>query len=198
MSVAAGESLYRTDRQLLNGLAPDVIVIQDVCDVCAVNATSAIADALRCPVHFPSRRQPDDCAGRRVMVATIVGAIVSVLTYFSSLDAARSFGTWALGSFRGTSWSEVTMLFAATTVGLSAAFAMTKSLDAMLLGDRYATSLGLNLRLVRLCSIVAAALCTGATTTFCGPIGFLGIAVPHLARGLVKTGRHRTLLTAPV
>ena len=133
-----------------------------------------------------------------VMVATIVGAIVSVLTYFSSLDAARSFGTWALGSFRGTSWNEVTMLFAATTVGLSAAFAMTKSLDAMLLGDRYATSLGLNLRLVRLCCIAAAALCTGATTAFCGPIGFLGIAVPHLARGLVKTGRHRTLLAATV
>lgn len=167
----------------------------------SVTAAAAIGSALTLSVVlFISHRvdSPMIVLVAGVMVATIVGAIVSVLTYFSSLDAARSFGTWALGSFRGTSWTEVTMLFAATTVGLSAAFAMTKSLDAMLLGDRYATSLGLNLRLVRLCSIAAAALCTGATTAFCGPIGFLGIAVPHLARGLVKTGRHRTLLTATV
>lgn len=133
-----------------------------------------------------------------LMVATIVGAIVSVLAYFSSLEAARSFGAWSLGSFRGTSWDEVVMLGIATSLGTVAAIALAKSLDGLLLGERYAASLGLNLRVTRVVVIVAAALCTGATTAFCGPIGFLGIAVPHLARGVVKSGRHRPLLIATV
>jgi iron complex transport system permease protein len=133
-----------------------------------------------------------------LMVATVVGAIVSVLAYFSSLEAARSFGAWSLGSFRGTSWDEVVMLCIATSLGTVAAIALAKSLDGLLLGERYAASLGLNLRVTRIAVIVAAALCTGATTAFCGPIGFLGIAVPHLARGVVKSGRHRPLLIATV
>lgn len=131
-----------------------------------------------------------------LMVATIVGAVVSVLVYFSSLDAARSFVTWSLGSFRGTSWSEVTMLSIATGIGLFVALLLSKQLDGMLLGDRYAVSLGMNLKLVRALVIVSAALCTGATTAFCGPIGFLGIAVPHLARGVVRHGRHHVLIVA--
>jgi iron complex transport system permease protein len=131
-----------------------------------------------------------------LMVATAVGAIVSVLTYFSSLEAARNFGAWAQGSFRGTTWDEVVWLAAAIALGLLLAFALSKSLDGLLLGDRYAASLGLNVRAVRIAVIAASALCTGATTAFCGPIGFLGIAVPHLARAAVRTGRHRTLLAA--
>ncbi len=131
-----------------------------------------------------------------LMVATIVGALVSVLVYFSSLDAARSFVTWSLGSFRGTSWSEVTMLTIATGIGLFVALMLSKQLDGLLLGDRYAVSLGMNLKFVRALVILSAALCTGATTAFCGPIGFLGIAVPHLARGVVRHGRHRVLIVA--
>jgi iron complex transport system permease protein len=131
-----------------------------------------------------------------LMVATIVGAFVSLLVYFASLDAARNFVTWSLGSFRGTSWDEVTMLSLATAVGLTIAMFLARQLDCLLLGDRYAVSLGVNLHLVRTLTIVSAALCTGATTAFCGPIGFLGIAVPHLARGLVRHGRHRVLVTA--
>ena len=128
------------------------------------------------------------------MVATIVGAGVSLLLYFSSLDAARNFATWSLGSFRGTTWDEVVLLTIATAFGLVIAVALAKNLDGLLLGDRYAMSLGMNLRVVRTLTIVAAALCTGATTAFCGPIGFLGIAVPHLARGVLRHGRHRVLV----
>ena len=131
-----------------------------------------------------------------LMVATIVGALVSVLVYFASLDATRSFVGWSLGSFRGTSWSEVTMLTVATGTGLSIALLLAKQLDGLLLGDRYAKSLGMNLKAVRALVILVAALCTGATTAFCGPIGFLGIAVPHLARGVVRHGRHRVLIVA--
>ena len=129
-----------------------------------------------------------------LMVATIVGAGVSLLLYFSSLDAARNFATWSLGSFRGTTWDEVVLLAVATSLGLTIAVALAKNLDGLLLGDRYAMSLGMNLRLVRTLTIIAAALCTGATTAFCGPIGFLGIAVPHLTRGVLRHGRHRVLV----
>lgn len=133
-----------------------------------------------------------------LMVATVVAAVVSVLAYFSSMEAAQRFGAWSLGSFRGTSWSEVRMLGIATTGGLIVAVLLAKSLDGLLLGERYAASLGIDLRHVRLLTIIAAALCTGATTAFCGPIGFVGIAVPHLARGVVGTGRHRSLLAATI
>ncbi len=131
-----------------------------------------------------------------LMVATMVGAFVSVLMYFSSLDAARSFSVWSLGSFRGTSWREVAVLAGATIAGLGAAWFLSKSLDGLLLGDRYSASLGMNLRAVRILTIASAALLTGATTAFCGPIGFLGLAVPHFARAVVRTGRHRSLIVA--
>ena len=84
-----------------------------------------------------------------LMVATIVGAGVSLLLYFSSLDAARNFATWSLGSFRGTTWDEVVLLTIATALGLVIAVALAKNLDGLLLGDRYAVSLGMNLRVVR-------------------------------------------------
>ncbi len=131
-----------------------------------------------------------------LMVATLVGSIVSLLAYFASLEAARSFGAWSLGSFRGTSWHEVTLLVAAVTLGLFIAVLSTKQLDALLLGERDAAALGTNLRFARAQLIGAAAIVTGATTAFCGPIAFLGIAAPQLARSLMGTSRHRVLLPA--
>jgi iron complex transport system permease protein len=135
-----------------------------------------------------------------LMIGYATTAIVSVLIYsgFGQLERIRAYVAWGFGSFGGTTWSELAVLAPAVAAGLLLAAATTKQLNALLLGDRYAQSLGLGVRRARLATILGASLLAGGVTAFCGPIAFIGVAVPHLTRGLLRTSDHRLLVPAVV
>lgn len=133
-----------------------------------------------------------------VMMGYVTGGIVQVLLASADDDALRAYSTWGLGSFRGTTWDELAVLAPVIGIGVAIVCALIKPLDAMLLGDRYAASMGVPLVRVRTLAVASAAVLSGAITAFCGPIGFVGIAVPHLARLMLGEGGHRRLVPAVV
>jgi iron complex transport system permease protein len=135
-----------------------------------------------------------------LMVGYATTAIVSVLIYsgFGRLERIRAFIAWGFGSFSGTTWSELRVLAPVVVIGLVMAALLTKQLNALLLGDRYAASMGVSVRRARVGIVVGASLLAGVVTAFCGPIAFIGVAVPHLARGLLRTSDHRLLVPATV
>jgi iron complex transport system permease protein len=132
------------------------------------------------------------------MTGYVAGGIVQVLLASASDTALRAYSSWGLGSFRGTTWEELVVLAPAVGIGIAVVLLLVKPLDALLLGDRYAASMGVSLPRVRMLCVGAAAMLTGTVTAFCGPIGFLGIAVPHVARLLIGEGNHRRLIPAVV
>jgi len=133
-----------------------------------------------------------------LMIGYATQAVVTVLVSagLQRFDGVRAYIAWGFGSFAGTTWSELQVFVPVVIAALLAAGLMVKSLDALLLGDRYAASMGLRVRRVRVGIISTAALLAGVVTAFCGPIAFIGIAAPHVARGLVRHGGHRVLVPA--
>ncbi|MFC5993317.1 FecCD family ABC transporter permease [Pseudonocardia hispaniensis] len=131
-----------------------------------------------------------------VMVGSVTTAVVSLVLVWTDPRIAQQFLIWGLGSFDATSWADLTIFAPCVAAGLAVAVTLVKSLNAMLLGDGYARSMGVNVRRVRMLIMVSAAALAGAVTAFCGPIGFIGIAIPHLARILLGTSDHRVLLPA--
>ncbi|BCN67716.1 FecCD family ABC transporter permease [Prescottella equi] len=133
-----------------------------------------------------------------VMVGSVTSAIVSLLVAFSQPAQMQQFVLWSLGSYAGASWSDLRVLVPAVLVGVVFAATLVRPLNAMLLGEDYAHSMGVHLVRTRTIAITASALLAGAVTAFCGPIAFLGIAVPHLARLALGTSDHRILLPGVV
>jgi iron complex transport system permease protein len=135
-----------------------------------------------------------------LMAGYATTAVVSVLVYsgFGHFDRVRAYIAWGFGSFSGTTWSQLAVLAPAVVAGLLVAAATTKQLNALLLGDRYASSMGLAVRRVRLTTILGASVLAGTVTAFCGPIAFIGVAAPHMARGLLRTSDHRLLVPGVV
>ncbi len=133
-----------------------------------------------------------------LMFGYLVSAMVSLLLYFSVPERIQAYVNWTFGSFAGVTWEQLPILAGVTIVGLMLAGALTKSLNALLLGEHYARSLGMDIQLVRLLIVTATALLAGVVTAFCGPIGFIGIAVPHLCRTLFNTSDHRLLVPATI
>jgi iron complex transport system permease protein len=131
-----------------------------------------------------------------LMIGFMTGAFVSLLMYFSIADRIQRYIAWTFGSFGGVTWRQLPILAPAVLIGLLGAVALGKSLNALLLGEAYARSMGLNVQRARLGIIATTALLSGAVTAFCGPIAFLGIAVPHLCRTLFGTSDHRLLIPA--
>lgn len=132
-----------------------------------------------------------------LMIGYLTSAIVSLVIAFAiDLDRVQAYITWTFGSFGGVTWSQMQVLAPAVLAGLLLGFALTKSLNALLLGETYARSMGLDVARARAGIIVSAALLAGTVTAFCGPIAFLGIAVPHFCRTLLATADHRVLLPA--
>jgi iron complex transport system permease protein len=125
-----------------------------------------------------------------------VSALVTVLVYFSAAERIQAYLAWTFGSFGAVTWSELAVLAPALAFGLAAAFVLAKPLNALLLGERYAQSLGLTVRRARLAILLATAVLAGGVTAFCGPVGFIGVAVPHLARGFFHAADHRALVPA--
>lgn len=119
-----------------------------------------------------------------IMFGSAAGALVSVLQYFSDPDSVHSFLVWTFGSIAGVSWSQLGILVPLVIAGLFAAVVLQKPLNAFLLGENQARALGVNVKRIRLLVVILTSLLTGALTAFTGPIAFVGIAVPHLARML--------------
>ena len=133
-----------------------------------------------------------------LMFSSFTGAIVSVLTYFSSAEKLQKFTFWSLGSIGNLSWKNILILFVAVTIGLLISLLSIKSLDALLLGENYAKSLGLKIKKSRLLIILATSILAGSITAFAGPIAFIGLAVPHLSKLLFQTSNHRILFWSTI
>ncbi len=129
-----------------------------------------------------------------LMFGYATNAIVTILLHFSNPDRVQSFLIWTFGSFGGVTWDRLGILAAAVAIGLAVAIAMANPLNVLLLGESAARSLGLSVRAVFAGTLVGSALLVGSVTAFCGPIAFLGIAVPHLSRSLLQTADLRALL----
>ena len=129
-----------------------------------------------------------------LMFSYIAGAVVSILIYFSIPERVQSYLSWTFGSFGGVTWGQMRIMLPLIVVGLFVAWLMAKSLNAMLLGEGYARTLGLNVKKARFWIILSTAVLTGTVTAFCGPIVFIGVAVPHLCRSLFATSDHRILI----
>lgn len=129
-----------------------------------------------------------------LMLGTIVASIVGVLQYFSNPDAIKLFVMWNLGSLSAVSWQHLSVLAPLIFVALIGAFFLHHRLDGMLLGENYARSLGISIVQSRFLIIIVTSVLAGSITAFAGPIGFVGIAIPHIARGLFRTASHKILI----
>ena len=133
-----------------------------------------------------------------LMFGSFTSAIVSVLTYFSTAEQLQKFTFWSLGSLANLSWNEVSLLAILTFIGLSISFLVIKPLDALLLGEKYANSLGINFKRTRILIIIATSILAGSITAFVGPIAFIGLAVPHMAKLIFQTSNHFTLFWSTI
>ena len=131
-----------------------------------------------------------------MMFGAIAGALVNVLQNISNPDALKVFVVWTLGSLSNVGWSQLGVLSAIVAVGMIIALGLMKPLNGLLLGENYARGIGINIERVRVCIVTATGLLAGGVTAFCGPIAFVGVAVPHIARGLMGTSNHRQVLPA--
>lgn len=133
-----------------------------------------------------------------LMAGNLVSALVSLLLYFAIPESIQAYIGWTFGSFSDVTWQQLSIMAGGVVAGLVITLALTKSLNVLLLGEGYARSLGLNIERTRLAVVTATALLAGTVTAFCGPIGFIGIAVPHLCRSLFNTSDHRLLLPGTI
>lgn len=133
-----------------------------------------------------------------LMISYGVGSLVSILMFYSMADRLQSFFNWSFGSFGSVTWTQLRVFAPAILLGLIALLPLIKVLDAFLLGERYAKSMGVGVKGSRVAILGCASLMAGVVTGFCGPIGFLGIAAPHFCRYLFKTSEHRVLVPASV
>jgi iron complex transport system permease protein len=131
-----------------------------------------------------------------LMLAAATSSIMSVLQFVSRSDDLQSYVIWTMGSVGNTSWKEIGVLSIIFLVGLIVSTSLIKPLNCWLLGENYAKSLGINVNRSRFSMVIATGLLTGGITAFCGPIAFVGLAVPHLARLVMPTTNHKILLPA--
>jgi iron complex transport system permease protein len=169
-------------------------------DLTLVIASSLGAAAVLGLVLLMSRRVQD------TMTLLILGllfgyatsALVSILLQFSDSQKIQAYLQWTFGSFGGVTWRQIPVLGSVVLVGLIAATVLSKPLNVLLLGESYSLTLGLNLERTRFWVITSASILAGAITAFCGPIAFLGVAVPHLCRSMFNSCDHRILVPAVI
>ena len=133
-----------------------------------------------------------------VVMAALIGAVVTILVFFANEQQTREFVEWGLGSFNRVRWGEIPYMSSSIGVALVMAVLTIKPLNALLLGDNYAQSMGLNVKWARVVIMGSASLMAGAVVAYAGPIGFLGIAIPHIARGVFGTSDHRILVPGSI
>lgn len=128
-----------------------------------------------------------------LMFGSFTSAVVGVLTYFSSAEQLQKFTFWSLGSLGNLSWTSILILTVCVAIGLVLSLFSVKPLNALLLGENYARSMGLNFKKTRLIIILATSILAGSITAYAGPIAFIGLAVPHIAKLVFQTSNHSIL-----
>lgn len=131
-----------------------------------------------------------------LMFGSISGALVSVLQYYSQAESLQSYMVWTLGNLGNVRWSDMPLFLLIILIGLFLAFTVHKPLNSFMLGERQAKSLGVNIKRARVIILLATSLLAGGITAYCGPIAFIGLAVPHLTRVFFSTSNHKILLPA--
>jgi iron complex transport system permease protein len=129
-----------------------------------------------------------------IMIGYASGAVIDILKFFSPKEDVHAFVIWGMGSFSNITISQLTFIGPAVAIGLFWSLLMIKPLNIMHLGDNYGTNLGLNIKTTRFLVLSNTGLLTALVTAFCGPIAFIGLAVPHLAKALMRTSNHAVLL----
>lgn len=179
---------------------PTLLALGIISDFGLITAASLGAASVLGVMLVVSRRVQD------TMTLLILGllfgyatsAIVSILLQFSSKERIQSYIMWTFGSFAGVTWRQLIVLIPVILLSLLVAVLQSKSLNALLLGESYARSLGLTVEKARFSVISSASILAGGITAFCGPIAFLGVAIPHLCRSLFNTSDHRILIPSVI
>ncbi len=133
-----------------------------------------------------------------IMIGYITSSAISLLNYISTEEGVHSYVIWGMGNFSGVSLQQLPFFATICLIGLAMSVMLIKPLNALLMGNQYAENLGINIRLTRNLLLIATGLLTAVTTAFCGPIAFLGLAVPHVARMILRTENHNTLLPVTI
>lgn len=133
-----------------------------------------------------------------IMLSSGISALVTVLQYFSNETMLKAYVIWTMGSLGNLTGSQLAIMSSATFAGIILSLFTMKMLNALLLGENYAGSLGLNVRFARMLIFICTSILAGSVTAFCGPIGFIGIAVPHIARIILQSSDHRALIPASI
>ncbi len=131
-----------------------------------------------------------------LMFGSLTAAVISVLAYFSSANQLQQYLFWSFGSLGNLSWKEIIALNITFFIGISLVIFIIKPLNSLLLGENYAKSMGVNVKLTRNLTLISTSLLTGVITAFSGPIAFIGLAVPHLTKLLFSSSNHKILLPA--
>lgn len=133
-----------------------------------------------------------------MMIGSAVSAVVQILQYLSHEEALKSFVVWTMGSLGDITPSQLKLVAPAIIAGLAIAIAVIKPMNMMMLGEAYARTMGLNIRRTRSLILLSTTLLAGTVTAFCGPVGFIGLAIPHLARILFQNADHKVLMPATI
>jgi iron complex transport system permease protein len=133
-----------------------------------------------------------------LMFGSLTSAIISVLSYFSEAQQIQQFLFWSFGSLGNLSWNELLVFIVIYSIGMLATLTIIKPLNSLLLGENYAKSLGINVKKNRNIILIITSVLTGVITAFAGPIAFIGLAVPHIARMIFTTSNHKILIPAVV
>ncbi|MFA6676909.1 MAG: iron ABC transporter permease, partial [Bacteroidales bacterium] len=133
-----------------------------------------------------------------IMIGYLASSLISILTYHASADKVRQFVMWGMGDFSNVSMEKLPYFSLFSLLGLLLSVLMIKPLNALLLGENYAKNLGVNIKRSRIYILLVTGLLTAIVTAFCGPIAFIGLAVPHVARLLTGSSNHKLLVPATI
>jgi iron complex transport system permease protein len=133
-----------------------------------------------------------------IMLSSGISAVVTIMQYFSNETMLKAYVIWTMGSLGNLTSGQLNVLLISVSVGVLLSLFSVKMLNALLLGENYAGSIGLNVRFARIVIFVCTSILAGSVTAFCGPVGFIGIAVPHMARIVFRTSDHRVLIPGTV
>ena len=133
-----------------------------------------------------------------IMISYLTSSAITLLNFFSTAEGVHSYTMWGMGNFGGVTNSQLPFFSLSTLIGLTISLLMIKPLNALLLGEHYAQNLGINIMRTRTLLLISTGLLVATTTAFCGPVSFIGLAVPHLARLLLNSNNHKSLMPVTI
>ncbi len=133
-----------------------------------------------------------------IMIGYITSSAISLLNFFATEEGVQSYMVWGLGNFGGVSMKQMPAFAIVSLIGLACSLLFIKPLNALLLGEKYARNLGVNTQMLRNNLLLVTGLLTAVSTAFCGPVSFIGLAVPHIARMILNTDNHKSLMPATI